>query len=99
MSRRLKLHERLLGILPDAYFQPPGNVRMKYPCILYKRAGADAKRADDGIHRATQSYTVTVIDRDPESPASAKVAALPMCRYDRSYAADGLNHDVYTLYF
>jgi hypothetical protein len=72
---------------------------MKYPCIVYKRDTADSKFASNNPYRFTQRYQVTVIDRDPESAIPNKVAALPLCVYSRFYAVEGLNHDVFNLYF
>lgn len=72
---------------------------MAYPCILYKRDNADTEFADDIPYHVTKKYMVTVVDRDPDSVIPDMVAALPTSIHNRSYAADDLNHDVYTLYF
>ena len=45
------------------------------------------------------AYTVMVIHDDPDNVIRDKIAALPYCSFDRWYANDGLNHDVYTLHF
>jgi hypothetical protein len=42
---------------------------------------------------------VTVIDEDPDSDIPGKVAMLPMTLFNRWFAADNLNHDIYTVYF
>jgi hypothetical protein len=101
MGRRLDLQSRLESILgtPNVYFQPPTNVQIMYPCIIYKRDYADTKYADDSLYHHTQRYQVTVIDRDPDSEIPSQIAGLPLCQYDRFYTADNLNHDVYTLFF
>jgi hypothetical protein len=101
MALRLELQgllESILG-LPNVYFQPPNNVQMVYPCIVYKRDSADIKHADNSPYRYTQRYQVTVIDRNPDSATPLQIAGLPLCRYDRFYTADNLNHDVFTLFF
>lgn len=101
-SRRILFQELLEGLVgPNVkvYFQPPSNVAMTYPCIRYKRDGAQTQFADNTPHRFTQRYQVTVIDRDPDSIIPSLVAKLPLCRFDRFYAADDLNHDIYTLFF
>jgi hypothetical protein len=86
-------------MVANVYFQPPSNVTMAYPCILYKRDNADTEFADDIPYHVTKKYMVTVVDRDPDSVIPDMVAALPTSIHNRSYAADDLNHDVYTLYF
>lgn len=101
MAPRLDLHNILVGILGSSavYFQPPANVNMAYPCIVYNLEGMETKFADDKPYSVKRRYQVTVIDADPDSDILAKVAALPMCSYERFFTADNLNHDVYNLYF
>lgn len=101
MERRLRLHQILTEILgtKNVYFQPPENTKMEYPCIVYQRNAADTKFADDKPYLNTKRYMVTVIDYDPDSEIPDKIAALPLCAFDRHYTADDLNHDVYNLYY
>jgi hypothetical protein len=83
----------------DVHFQPPNGMGMAYPAIVYSRSRAKTDFADNLPYRSAQSYTVTVIHPDPDNAIRDKIAALPYCSFDRWYAADGLNHDVYTLFF
>ena len=99
MGQRLTLHQILETIAPKVYFQPPTNVRLEYPCIVYHRDFADTKFADDKPYNHTKRYMIIVIDRDPDSEIPDKVAALPMSLFNRFYTADDLNHDVYNVYF
>lgn len=98
---RLQLQLLLESVLGsgNVYFQPPSNVAMQYPCIVYQRDGENAKFADGSPYRRVKRYQVTVIDRDPDSDIPDKVGALPMCTFNRFFVADNLNHDVYQLYF
>jgi hypothetical protein len=99
MGQRLELHELLLAMTSNVYFQPPLNVNLHYPCIVYHRDFADTKFADDEPYNHTKRYQITVIDRDPDSEIPDKVAALPMSLFNRFFTADDLNHDVYNVYF
>lgn len=99
MSTRLELHQLLEGFTEHVYFQPPTNIQLRYPCIVYKRDFADTKFADDKPYSHMIRYMVTVIDEDPDSDIPSKVASMPMCLFSRFYTADKLNHDVYNLYF
>jgi len=101
MAQRLDLQILLTDILEtdQVYFQPPPNVQMAYPCIVYSRDWALTNFADDKPYKHRKRYQVTVIDRDPDSEIPAKIAALPLCVFDRFYTADNLNHDVYKLFF
>lgn len=101
MGQRLQLQALLELILGsrNVYFQPPANVQMNYPAFVYARDDVDTTFADNRPYRHTKRYTVTYIDRNPDSSIPDKVAALPLCSFSRHFVADGLNHDVYTLYF
>ena len=99
MGTRLQLHQLLEEFVPNVYFQPPTNVQLKYPCIIYKRDFADTKFADDKPYDFVLRYMVTVIDQDPDSEIPGKVAAMPMSLFNRFYTADSLNHDVFNVYY
>lgn len=99
MAQRLSLHQLLETFVDNVYFQPPENIQLKYPCIIYKRDFADTKFADDKPYNHTKRYMVTVIDPDPDSEIPDKVAAMPMSLFNRFYTADNLNHDVYSVFF
>ncbi len=96
---RSELHEILKTMASYVYFQPPTNITMQYPCIVYNRDVANTTFADNFPHRIDQKYTITVIDRNPDSAIPSLVAALQMCIHNRFFTADNLNHDVYNLYF
>ena len=99
MGQRLKLHQLLETFTENVYFQPPTNIQLKYPCIIYKRDFADTKFADDNPYNYTKRYMITIIDQDPDSNIPDKVASMPMSLFNRFYTADNLNHDVYNVFF
>lgn len=99
MARRLELHQLLKTFTENVYFQPPTNIQLKYPCIIYERNFADTKFADDKPYSYITRYMITVIDQDPDSDIPGKVASLPRSLFNRFYTADGLNHDVFNVYF
>lgn len=101
VDQRLKLQELLEEILGtrNVYFQPPANVKMNYPAIVYQRDALDSKFAGNRPYSLTKRYEVTIIDRDPDSSIPDRVAALPLSSFSRHFVVDNLNHDVYTLYF
>jgi hypothetical protein len=99
MGQRLDLHQILTTFVDRVYFQPPPNIELAYPCIIYKRDFADTKFADDIPYANTLRYMVTVIDRDPDSAIPSQVAAMPMTLFNRYYSADELHHDVYNVFF
>lgn len=100
MGRRLELGALLKTLGAEkVYFQPPSNITLEYPCIIYGRDFISTQHADNKPYRSDIRYQVTVIDRDPDSEITEKVAALPKCTLLRHFAADGLNQDIYQLYF
>jgi hypothetical protein len=101
LTSRLQLQhlfETLLGSR-NVYFQPPANVQMQYPCIVYELDTVESLFADNKPYRHTKRYQVTVIDSDPDSGLPDKIAELPLCSFQRHYTADNLNHDVFNLFF
>ena len=99
---RLDLHAELVALLgsQNVYFQPPESIKMKYPCIVYQRSTGDTLYADNKPYRFTMRYSLTLIDKDPDSPFVDKIAmAFPMCRHNRHFTVDNLNHDTYELYY
>lgn len=101
MAQRLELQTLLEDILGsrNVYFQPPSNVQLQFPCIMYKRDAARSIFAANIPYRYTKRYQVIYISKDPDDSVPDKIAALPMCVFDRHYASDNLNHDVFSLFF
>lgn len=101
MGQRLELQALLEVVLASehVYFQPPANVQMRFPCIVYKRDAAETLFAGNNPYLYTKRYEVTVIDTDPDSLIPEKIASLPMCVFATSFVADNLNHNVFNLYF
>jgi hypothetical protein len=103
MGRRLDLHNLLLELMPEGqkhvYFQPPENVKMQYPCIVYNRDAVDTKFADNSPYSRTKRYQATVITRDPDSEIPDAVAKLTFSTFSRFFVVDDLNHDIYNIYF
>lgn len=98
---RLELHSILIALNPSGrvYFQPPANVTMVYPAIVYSRDNRLFQHADNLAYVDTKRYSVTIIDTDPDSDIPDKVAQLPLCSFERFFVSDNLNHDIYNLYF
>lgn len=99
MGQRLELHAILKTFCDHVYFQPPENHKLEYPCIFYNRSRMNTQFADNVPYRFKKRYEVTVVDLDPDSAIPDKVASLPFCEFDRFFAADNLNHDVFNLFF
>lgn len=96
---RIELHEKLVELLGsrNVYFQPTTNVRMQYPCIVYKWDGRDRRHADNDGYHDRKRYQVTVIDRDPDSKIPDLVEALPYCSMTTTMVVENLNHYIFNL--
>lgn len=101
MNDRLGLQALLESILGtrNVYFQPPENVKMQYPCIVYERDDLQVFSANGAPYIVVPRYKVTVIDKDPDSTIPGTISRLPMTSFDRHYTKDNLNHDVYNIYY
>ena len=100
MGQRLKLQERFEELLgsENVYFQPPPSVQMQYPCIVYERAPFHVRHADNLPYSIADRYTVTIIDRNPDTELPKKLAGWKFCTINRSFTSDNLNHYVFDLY-
>lgn len=101
MGKRVQLQELLEDLIgsENVYFQPPESKKLCYPCIIYTRSLGETQFANDKPYSHQIGYSVIIIDQNPDSDIPGKVAALPMCIFDRHYTANNLNHDVYKLYY
>lgn len=101
MGQRLDLHQILTDIpeVEAAYFQPDQNVRIEYPCIVYQRSYGYISYADSLKYWRKNRYSVTVIDRNPDSTIVDAVEELPYTQIERFFIVDGLNHTVFQTYF
>lgn len=106
MDKRLELDGILCGIInitePDgdrhSYFDPPMELRMKYPAIRYKLRSIDKVYANNIAYSLRTPYEVTLIDTNPDSEYVSKLLALPYCSFDRHYTANNMHHFVFTIY-
>jgi hypothetical protein len=101
VGTRLEFQQALEGLKTglNVYFQPPPGFQMTYPAIVYNRDFRSNLFADNKPYRGTTRYQVTVIDADPDSEIPDLVASMPMNTFVRHYTTEGLNHDVYYVYF
>ncbi len=90
--------EEILGS-SEVYFQPPASVRMKYPAIVYSLNRMVDYHANDMPYVHNKSYTVILIDKDPDSVIVDKLSDLQFSSFDRWYASDNLNHFVFTIFY
>lgn len=104
MDRRLDLDAKLRKVMKEisgvenVYFQPPVNLKLKYPAIVYARSDIQNHAADDSVYSQHVFYDGTVIDKNPDSLLVFAISSLPRCRYGRHYVSDNLHHDTFTIF-
>lgn len=100
MKTRLDLQNKLeeLSGSRNVYYQPPQNLGMIYPAIIYSKRKPKTEYADDLKYSNSNCYEIIVIDKIPDNPVIEKILELPFSSYDRHYVSDNLNHDVIILY-
>lgn len=101
MHSRVELQQILEGILGsrNVYFMPPASVKMVYPAIVYELSDIENEHADNAPYVQRMRYSITVIDKDPDSRIPFAISKLPTCSFDRAYKSDNLNHYVLNLYY
>lgn len=100
MSKRLELHDELLGFSNNVYFQPPSGIKLVYPCVIYQKNGKRNRYGNDKLYLGTQQYSMTVIDRDPDSTIADEIEKhFQYCSITGNYTMDNLNHASLTLYY
>lgn len=107
MASRLSLQSELkslIGVRADGkqnvYFQPPESVKLNYPCICYKLARPEVRRADNKVYKHTQCYEITVIYKDSENDLpTILLNHFTHIDLNRYFVSDNLYHSVLTLYY
>ena len=102
MGTTRQLQDELKELLgsDNVYFQPPSNKRMHYPCFVFERGSGSQTMADNKTYRFVKRYTVTHIGYDPDDDIVDRVVEhFSLCKYDRHFVNDTLQHDVFSLYY
>ncbi len=100
MANRLKIDDILRDLLGDGghlYFQPPPNLKMSFPCIVYEMVRINTRFADNNPYQLNDVYQVTYIDTDPDSDMPDKLAKLHQCVFERFYINDNKYYSVFRL--
>lgn len=97
MATRLELHDKLLALCENVYYQPPETIKMAYPCIIYKLSRDDLLHADDSVYHRGKQYSIMIVDRNPDSTLPDAFSDTFNAGMERHYTADNLHHYIYTI--
>ena len=101
-KQRMVVQDKLetLNNVRKVYYQPPASIKIEYPCVIYTLSNYLSNRANNRLYLDWPRYTVTVIDKNPESEIPDQLKNLTngfVVTFDRFYTYDNLNHWVFDL--
>lgn len=100
----MRTYRDLLHLLKKAvdhnrvYFQPPENLKIGYPAVIFHLSKIKLDHADDVPYKGAREYSVTLITNEPEPEVLDEILKIPYTTLDTTYTADGMNHFVFTTY-
>lgn len=100
MNERLLLHYQLeeLAGNGNVYFQPPENVKLSYPCIVYNIDGIVNYHANNEKYRRIMDYHVVLITKDPEDALIHRILDdLDYSSFENHFVVDNLHHYVFSI--
>lgn len=100
MASRIDLHNELLGFSNNVYYQPPENIKIKYPCIIYNKKIPDVKKADNKTYMLTNRYEITYVTKDVENTVCDDILNhFEMISPVNYFVTEGLYHYIFNLYY
>ena len=99
MDQSQKLIAKFKQILgsDNVYYQSPSSEKMNYPAIKFSRSNVKDVNANNKAFIRLTKYTVTLMDRDPDSVFISEILKLSGCKHDRHYVVNNLHHDTFTI--
>lgn len=99
MGTRAQLHNSLLEICDNVYYQTPEGYKMTYPCIRYDRNRIDIEHANNKPYNHAKRYRIMVISSDADEPIVDQISLLESCSFETGYKYNNLYHDVFNIYY
>lgn len=96
----LEVLQGVLGKDGKVYYQPPENLKLTYPCIVFSRSNALIRHGDNRPYQVIKRYMVNLITKNADNDVYIdRLLELPMCRYDRQMIVNGLIHDYFEIFY
>lgn len=103
MNDRISFRDRLEEVVGEGiklYFQPPEGLKLTFPCIVYEMANVEIKKADNSPYIGHKRYTVTVIDKNPDSDIYMNILnGFEHAKYSNTFKSDNFYHYVISIYW
>lgn len=100
--KREDLQKKLVDILgsSNVYFQPPSNLKMKYPAIVYTLDKIPTRKANNHTYIKNRNYVVTHIYQSPKNELTDKMLdSFQFIKFVNRGYEDGLYNDRYEIYW
>ncbi len=101
----MKFHVKLLTYaqnhgLKKVYFEPPAEIQMEYPCIVYRRDTPNIEYSDNIQYLLFARYHINIITTDPEAdyPTSFPKDIGMYTSYTGSGTSGGVHNYYFTSY-
>jgi len=103
MDARLELHKKLLDIANThalkVYFQPPANISITYPCIIYEYKSPRTQNADNMNYLSNMGYQISVITKEPDTSVVKELQrSIPSASFNDVNIIDNKYHYVLSCY-
>lgn len=102
MLKRVDIQEKFKFLLGsnNVYYQPPANLKMKYPAIVYSLDGLDVKHFDNTRLINKTCFSVTHIYRNEnENLVETMLKNFEYISFDNRSIVDGIYNDHFTIYW
>ena len=98
---RQALHASLDTAFPDLekYYQPPGDLLIARPCIVYERKALDPSFANNLVYSVGMRFQITILSDLPGYASNRNVYDIPglIILDNRSFVTADVVHDVFTV--
>lgn len=98
---RLDLHNKLVAALGsnNVYYQPPADISMSYPCVVYHFDDDVMLHANNSPYWKYYTFTATLITKNPvPTEFMAAMDDMDYASFDRHYTTDNLHHFSYKIH-
>lgn len=90
MNKAYSVLKEIVG--DNVYFNPPSNLKIQYPCVVYSINDILNKNADDEVYKQNIKYDCTLITKNVNDPLLKDLSKIKTFRYSRHYVVDSLHH-------
>ena len=90
--------DKSLG-LKKIYYQPPSNIKLDYPCLIYSDLPKTIRYANNHSYIDYDHYQVTIISKNPSDLyKKVLVNSLPFTKDSNTFINDNLYHYIFDCY-